>query len=212
MELQQQLQQNTRKRKPTSSGAANSTGTGNTVGPSPPSTPSTHTPGGGLPVASNMNIVQKSSLICGADGTSGLASSSNQMDNLDSFVDFDENVDSFLSNDDGDGRDIFASLKKGSSEQDSLKGLSLSEFGNNRTSNNKVVCCHFSTDGKLLASAGHEKKVFLWNMDNLNMDTKIEEHTNFITDIRFKPNSTQLATSSSDGTVRLWNAIEVISF
>uniref|UniRef100_A0A0E0P483 LisH domain-containing protein n=1 Tax=Oryza rufipogon TaxID=4529 RepID=A0A0E0P483_ORYRU len=211
MELQQQqqqLQQNTRKRKPTSSGAANSTGTGNTVGPSPPSTPSTHTPGGGLPVASNMNIVQKSSLICGADGTSGLASSSNQMDNLDSFVDFDENVDSFLSNDDGDGRDIFASLKKGSSEQDSLKGLSLSEFGNNRTSNNKVVCCHFSTDGKLLASAGHEKKVFLWNMDNLNMDTKIEEHTNFITDIRFKPNSTQLATSSSDGTVRLWNAIE----
>lgn len=55
-------------------------------------------------------------------------------------------------------------------------------------------------------------QVFLWNMDNLNMDTKIEEHTNFITDIRFKPNSTQLATSSSDGTVRLWNAIEVISF
>nr|AAP44756.1 putative WD repeat protein [Oryza sativa Japonica Group] len=134
-----------------------------------------------------------------------------QQDNLDSFVDFDENVDSFLSNDDGDGRDIFASLKKGSSEQDSLKGLSLSEFGNNRTSNNKVVCCHFSTDGKLLASAGHEKKVFLWNMDNLNMDTKIEEHTNFITDIRFKPNSTQLATSSSDGTVRLWNAIEIFT-
>ncbi|XP_015691026.1 transcriptional corepressor LEUNIG_HOMOLOG-like isoform X1 [Oryza brachyantha] len=205
---QQQLQQNTRKRKPTSSGAANSTGTGNTVGPSPPSTPSTHTPGGGIPVASNVNIVQKSSLICGADGTSGLASSSNQIDNLDSFVDFDENVDSFLSNDDGDGRDIFAALKKGSSEQDSLKGLSLNEFGNNRTSNNKVVCCHFSTDGKLLASAGHEKKVFLWNMDNLSMDTKIEEHSNFITDIRFRPNSNQVATSSSDGSVRLWNAIE----
>lgn len=71
--------QNTRKRKPTSSGAANSTGTGNTVGPSPPSTPSTHTPGGGVPVTSNSNILQKSSMICGADGTSGLASSSNQM-------------------------------------------------------------------------------------------------------------------------------------
>ncbi|KAG8061921.1 hypothetical protein GUJ93_ZPchr0003g17563 [Zizania palustris] len=213
MELQQQqLQQNTRKRKPTSSGTANSTGTGNTIGPSPPSTPSTHTPGGGMPVASNVNIVQNSSLICGADGTSGLASSSNQMDNLDSFVDFDENVDSFLSNDDGDGRDIFAALKKGPSEQDYLKGLSLTAFGNNLTSNNKVVCCHFSTDGKLLASAGHEKKVFLWNMDNLNMDTKTEEHTNFITDIRFKPNSTQLATSSSDGTVRLWNAVEVFFF
>ena len=43
------------------------------------------------------------------------------------------------------------------------------------------------------------------------MDTKPEEHTNFITDIRFRPNSTQLATSFSDGTVRLWNAIEVFS-
>ncbi|OEL34203.1 Transcriptional corepressor [Dichanthelium oligosanthes] len=191
MELQQPHQQNTRKRKPTSSGAANSTGTGNTVGPSPPSTPSTHTPGGGVPVANNANILQKSSMICGADGTSGLASSSNQMDTLDSFVDFDENVDSFLSNDDGDGRDMFAALKKGSSEHnsESLKGLSLSEVGNNRTSNNKV---------------------FLWNMDNFKMDTKIEDHTNFITDIRFKTNSTQLATSSSDGTVRLWNAADVI--
>jgi len=210
MELQQPHQQSTRKRKPTSSGAANSTGTGNTVGPSPPSTPSTHTPGGGVPVVSNANILQKSSMICGADGTSGLASSSNQMDTLDSFVDFDENVDSFLSNDDGDGRDMFAGLKKGSSEHnsESLKGLSLSEVGNNRTSSNKVVCCHFSTDGKLLASAGHEKKVFLWNMDNFKMDTKIEDHTNFITDIRFKTNSTQLATSSSDGTVRLWNAAD----
>jgi hypothetical protein len=71
--------QNTRKRKPTSSGAANSTGTGNTVGPSPPSTPSTHTPGGGIPVASNANIAQKNSMVCGTDGTSGFASSSNQM-------------------------------------------------------------------------------------------------------------------------------------
>ncbi|KAL6638596.1 hypothetical protein ACP70R_023707 [Stipagrostis hirtigluma subsp. patula] len=210
MEVQQPHQQNVRKRKPTSSGPANSTGTGNTVGPSPPSTPSTHTAGGGVPVASNVNIVQRSSMICGGDGTSGLGSSSNQMDNLDSFVDFDENVDSFLSNDDGDGRDMFAALKKGSSDHnsESLRSLSLSEVGNNRTSNNKVVCCHFSTDGKLLASAGHEKKVFLWNMDNFKMDTKIEDHTNFITDIRFKANSTQLATSSSDGTVRLWNAAD----
>ena len=40
---------------------------------------------------------------------------------MDSFVDFEDNVDSFLSNDDGDGRDIFAALKKGPSEQESLK-------------------------------------------------------------------------------------------
>jgi hypothetical protein len=45
-------------------------------------------------------------------------------DALDSFVDFDENVDSFLSNDDVDGRGMFAALEKGSSEHntESLKG------------------------------------------------------------------------------------------
>ncbi|AQK76061.1 leunig-related2 [Zea mays] len=78
---QQQMQQNNRKRKqPTSSGPANSTGTGNTVGPanSPPSTPSTHTPGDGLGMGGNMRHVPKNLMIYGADGT-GLASSSNQM-------------------------------------------------------------------------------------------------------------------------------------
>lgn len=43
------------------------------------------------------------------------------------------------------------------------------------------------------------------------MAAKREEHTNIVTDIRFRQNSTQLATSFSDGTVRLWNAIEVFS-
>jgi len=45
-------------------------------------------------------------------------------DALDNFVDFDENVDSFLSNDDGDGRDMFAAFEKRSSEHntESLKG------------------------------------------------------------------------------------------
>lgn len=41
----------------------------------------------------------------------------------------------------------------------SVSGFSFNEFGCIRTSNGKVVCCHFSSDGKLLASAGHEKKV-----------------------------------------------------
>jgi hypothetical protein len=73
--------QNNRKRKQTtSSGPANSTGTGNTVGPSansPPSTPSTHTPEG-LGMAGNMRHVPKNLMMYGADGA-GLASSSNQM-------------------------------------------------------------------------------------------------------------------------------------
>ncbi|KAK4266491.1 hypothetical protein QN277_027400 [Acacia crassicarpa] len=215
----QQLQQNNRKRKgPTSSGAANSTGTGNTIGPSnsQPSTPSTHTPCDGVAMAGNLqNVggVSKTLMMYGADGTGGLASSTNQLlqDDMERFGDvgsLDDNVESFLSHDDGDGRDLFGTLKRSASEHttDASKGFSFSEVGSIRKSNGKVVCCHFSTDGKLLASAGHDKKVFLWNMETLSTESTSEEHTLIITDVRFRPNSTQLATSSFDTTVRLWDA------
>ncbi|XP_058094747.1 transcriptional corepressor LEUNIG_HOMOLOG-like isoform X2 [Magnolia sinica] len=216
----QQLQQNNKKRRqPTSSGAANSTGTGNTVGPSnsAPSTPSTtHTPGEGVPMAANLphvNSMSKSSMMYVPDGTAGLASSSNQLEDMEHFGDvgsLDDNVESFLSHDDGDARDIFGTLKRSPTEHntESSKGFSFSEVGCIRTSNSKVVCCHFSSDGKLLASAGHEKKAVLWNMDTLETVSTPEEHSLIITDVRFRPNSNQLATSSFDRTIRLWNAAE----
>uniref|UniRef100_A0A1D1XR09 Transcriptional corepressor LEUNIG n=2 Tax=Anthurium amnicola TaxID=1678845 RepID=A0A1D1XR09_9ARAE len=214
---QPQLQQNNRKRKqPTSSGAANSTGTGNTVGPSsPPSTPSTHTPADGAPMTGNLQPVSsmpKGLMMYGADGTGGLASSSNQLDDMEHLGDvgsLDDNVESFLSHDDGDGRDIFAALK-GPPEHntESAKGFSFSEVSCIRASNGMVICCHFSSDGKLLASGGHEKKAIIWNMDTLQTQSSPEEHSHLITDVRFRPNSTHLVTSSFDRTVRLWNAAE----
>ncbi|PPD78947.1 hypothetical protein GOBAR_DD24131 [Gossypium barbadense] len=79
-----------------------------------------------------------------------------------------------------------------------------------RKSNGKVTCCHFSSDGKLLASAGHDKKAVLWNMETLKTECTPEENTHIITDIRFRPNSTQLATSSFDATVRVWDAAQGI--
>ncbi|EEC74226.1 hypothetical protein OsI_09411 [Oryza sativa Indica Group] len=213
---QQQMQQSNRKRKqPTSSGAANSTGTGNTVGPStnsPPSTPSTHTPGDGLGMPGNMRHISKNLVMYGADGT-GLASSSNQMDDLEPFGDvgsLEDNVESFLANDDGDARDIFAALKRSPAEPNpaASKGFTFNEVNCLRTNNSKVVCCHFSSDGKILASAGHEKKAVLWNMDTFQSQYTSEEHSLIITDVRFRPNSSQLATSSFDRTIKLWNAAD----
>ncbi|PIA40164.1 hypothetical protein AQUCO_02500100v1 [Aquilegia coerulea] len=211
-QLQQQLQQSNRKRKqPTSSGAANSTGTGNTVGPSPPSTPSTHTPSDAAAMAGNVqhaNNMPKSLMIYGSDGTGGLASSSNQLEEME-LGSLDDHVESFLQ-DDGDGRDLFGTLKRSPAEPstESSKGFSFGEVGCIRSSTSKVVCCHFSSDGKLLASAGHEKKAVIWNMDTLQTENTPEEHSLIITDVRFRPNSTQLATSSFDRTVKLWNASE----
>ncbi|OMO93050.1 hypothetical protein CCACVL1_06656 [Corchorus capsularis] len=216
----QQVQQTNRKRKgPSSSGPANSTGTGNTVGPSPnsqPSTPSTHTPGDNVAMVGNMqhgSSMSKNLMMYGSDGTGGIASSTNQLEDIEHFGDvgsLDDNVESFLSHDDGDGGNLFGTLKRNPSEHatETSKAFSFNEVGSIRKSNNKVTCCHFSSDGKLLASAGHDKKALIWHMETLQTECTPEEHTHIITDIRFRPNSTQLATSSFDTTVRVWDATQ----
>ncbi|KAH7517531.1 hypothetical protein FEM48_Zijuj09G0074900 [Ziziphus jujuba var. spinosa] len=211
---QQQLQQNNRKRKQhSSSGPANSTGTGNTVGPSPSSPASTHTPGDGINTASSLqhgNGIPKSLMMYGQEGTGSLAMSSNLLEDMDRFGDvgsLDDNVESFLSND-GDGRDPYGSIKQSPTElrKETSKGFTFGEVGCMQTRNSKVTCCHFSSDGKLLASAGHDKKVVIWNMDSLQRESTPEEHKLPITDVRFRPNSSQLATASVDNSVRLWDA------
>ncbi|XP_058088833.1 transcriptional corepressor LEUNIG_HOMOLOG-like [Magnolia sinica] len=61
-----------------------------------------------------------------ANGIAGLASSSNQLD-MEHFGDvgsLDDNVELFLSHDDGDARDIFGTFKRSPTEHntESLKG------------------------------------------------------------------------------------------
>ncbi|KAJ7533570.1 hypothetical protein O6H91_13G055100 [Diphasiastrum complanatum] len=207
-----------RKRKqPSSSGPANSTGTGNTAGPSPnsPSSPSTHTPGD---VMSMGNVLQQSGsmskplMMYGSDGVGTLASPCNQLADMDRFGEdnsLDDNVESFLSHDEADAREGLFGSNKRSPAGHSLevtKAFSFQEVGCLRASTSKVVCCHFSSDGKLLASAGHDKKAVLWNMDTLKLKSTLEEHSFLITDVRFSPNSARLATSSFDKTVRVWDA------
>ncbi|XAR59166.1 hypothetical protein NMG60_11014843 [Bertholletia excelsa] len=70
----------------------------------------------------------------------------------------------------------------------------------------ELLSCHFSSDGKFLASVGQEKKVLLWNTNTLDFVYTVERHTQPITDVRFKPNSTVFATSSFDGIVQIWDA------
>lgn len=210
----QHLQQNTRKRKQhTSSGPANSTGTGNTVGPSPNSPAnSTHTAGdataSSLHRSGNSSVPKNMMMYGGADAGpgAGIASPTNQLEDIDAFGDVGslDNVDSFLSN---DGGDLYGNVKQTltghRTEPD--KGFSFGEVGCIRASN-KITSCHFSSDGKLLASAGHDKTAVIWNTHTLSKDYTPEEHQHRITDVRFRPNSTQLATASYDRSVRFWDA------
>ncbi|OIW03074.1 hypothetical protein TanjilG_19354 [Lupinus angustifolius] len=206
-----------RKQAVSSSGPANSSGTANTAGPSPgspPSTPSIHTPGDVMSVpALNHNSVTTSKpiMMFGTDGTGTLTSPSNQLwddkdpdlqADMDRFMDdgcLDENVESFLSHDDTGLRDT---VGRG---MDVSKGFTFSELNSVLASTSKVGCCHFSSDGKLLASGGHDKKVVLWHTDSLKQKTILEEHSSLITDVRFGPSMPRLATSSFDKTVRVWD-------
>ncbi|XP_028777477.1 uncharacterized protein LOC114734116 [Neltuma alba] len=86
------------------------------------------------------------------------------------------------------------------------KGFSFEEVGCLHSSKSKVLSCHFSSDGKVLASAGHEKKVFIWNMETFDCVSTSESHSLLITDVRFRPGSTIFATSSADKTVKIWDA------
>uniref|UniRef100_A0A0A9ALM0 Transcriptional corepressor LEUNIG n=1 Tax=Arundo donax TaxID=35708 RepID=A0A0A9ALM0_ARUDO len=197
-----------RKKPVSSSGRANSSGTGNTAGPSPssaPSTPSTHTPGDAIsmPQLQYNGGPSKPLMMFGSDGTGSLTSPANPLGDVDRLLEdgsLEENVESFLSQDDMDPRETMERCL------DSSKGFGFTEVAKACGSTSKVVCCHFSSDGKLLATGGHDKKVVLWFTDVLKPKSTLEEHALLITDVRFSPGMTRLATSSFDKTVRVWDA------
>ncbi|CAL2275080.1 unnamed protein product [Prunus armeniaca] len=196
-----------RKQPVSSSGPANSSGTVNTTGPSPssPSTPSTHTPGDvmSVPTLSHNGGSSKSLLMFGSDGLGSLASAQNKLTDVERFVDdgsLEDNVESFLSHDDADPRGRVARCS------DVSKGFTFKEVQRIPASTSKVECCHFSSDGKSLATGGHDRKAVLWCTDSYTVKSTLEEHSQWITDVRFSPSMSRLATSSADKTVRVWDA------
>lgn len=56
-------------------------------------------------------------------------------------------------------RKMFFNLSKFWSCFMGCSGFTFAEVNSVRASSSKVVCCHFSSDGKLLVSGGHDKKV-----------------------------------------------------
>ncbi|EPS68633.1 hypothetical protein M569_06134 [Genlisea aurea] len=200
-----------RKQPVSSSGPANSSGTGNTAGVSPssaPSTPSNHTAGGDVMSLPHSGGSSKPLMMFGGDNANSLASSSSQpwddkdlvQADIDRFVDdADDNVESFLAHD-VDPRDAVARC------MEMGKGFTFIEVNCIRATAGKVSCCQFSSDGKLLATAGRDKNVVIWYTDTLKLKTTLEEHSSAVTDIRFSPSMARLATSSFDQTVRVWDA------
>lgn len=49
----------------------------------------------------------------------------------------------------------------------------------------------------------------LWCTELFNLKSTLEEHSEWITDVRFCPNTLRVATSSADKTVRVWDVDNV---
>ncbi|KAK3007136.1 hypothetical protein RJ639_016693 [Escallonia herrerae] len=136
-----------------------------------------------------------SEILCCTSGRAAEADKPSD-ENLEAFLSSDENTADVMSN-------SFSILQQRSR-------FCFKELCSFRASNTKVLCCHFSSEGKFLASAGHEKKAMILRGDDFEVVTSGEGHTSIITDLRFKPKSSIFATSSFDRTVQIWDATRQI--
>ncbi|XP_049358081.1 uncharacterized protein LOC125822692 [Solanum verrucosum] len=105
----------------------------------------------------------------------------------------------------GKEKTTVASFAAPARTQAEWKGNSLKAISNLHTKTSKLLCCHFNSEGELLAAAGHDKKVLIWKLGTNNVYSG-EGHAHHVTDIRFRPHSTVFATSSFDRTVKIWDA------
>ncbi|MEZ2236235.1 caspase family protein [Microcoleus sp.] len=69
---------------------------------------------------------------------------------------------------------------------------------------NGVYALAFSSEGKLIVSAGYDKKLRILNLEKHTILPPIEAHQKLITAVRFSPNGQLLASASNDGTVKIW--------
>ncbi|KAM2733054.1 hypothetical protein EV2_036532 [Malus domestica] len=110
--------------------------------------------GTGLAASSNLLKSQSDSSSNRIVLTLLLTESFSVQDDTERFGDvgsLEDNVESFLSNDGGDRRDLYVTLKQSPKQRhkDSSKGFTIVKL---------APVSSLSSDGKLLASAGHDKK------------------------------------------------------
>jgi G protein beta subunit-like protein len=81
-------------------------------------------------------------------------------------------------------------------------GTRLGEFAGHPTT---VWGVKFSPDGTLLATAGYDGLVRIWDVATRQPKRDLEKHKGWVRAVAFSPDGARLVTASSDTTARLWD-------
>jgi hypothetical protein len=85
---------------------------------------------------------------------------------------------------------------------DASAGKKLREFGEGH--GDVLYDAEFSPDGELIATAGYDRQIRIWNAESGELVRLIEGHNGAIFDLAFSPDGTILASASGDETIKLW--------
>ena len=68
-----------------------------------------------------------------------------------------------------------------------------------------LYAAEFSPDERIIATAGYDRKIILWNADTGEKLRELKGHNGAIFGLSFSPNGKVLASACADETVKIWN-------
>lgn len=63
----------------------------------------------------------------------------------------------------------------------------------------------FSPDNRILAAAGSDKRIFIWDINSGSLNRVLEEHAQSVSSLAFSPNNRYLASAGIDEQLIVWN-------
>lgn len=82
------------------------------------------------------------------------------------------------------------------------EGTRIGELSGHQTA---VWAVDVSADGKLVATAGYDGLVKVWDLQSRKLKADLKQHKGWVRSLAFSPDGSQLATAGEDGKVSLWN-------